>query len=286
MEKIIVLGATGNIGQAVLQHLQDSNVEVFAGVRKEADFDKVNRYNATPILVDFTDQESLDKALKGKDRVFLVTPLMQNPEAVTEKVLQSAQKNNVKHIVRSTAAGADSNGQIQMARWAGNSEDLIKASSLNFTILRPYNFVQNYINYYGQTIKDYNGFYIPNGDAELSLLDVSDLGEIAAIALTSEEHYGKTYELSGLKYSNDKIANIISDTLGRKISYIDVPEDQARESMLENQMPEWLVDAMMELNYIIKQGWSAGYGEDYKNITGKEYTSAETYFERNKDALL
>ncbi|WP_044211864.1 NAD(P)H-binding protein [Flammeovirga sp. OC4] len=283
MEKIIVLGATGNIGQAVLEHLQNRDVEVYAGVRAEKDFDKVK--GATPVIVDFTDQESLDHALAGKQRVFLVTPLMQHPEEVTKKVIQAAQKNNLKHIVRSTASGADSNGQIQMARWAGNSEDLIKASGLNYTILQPFNFVQNYINYYGQTIKEYNGFYIPNGDAELSLLDVTDLGEVAAIALTNEEHFGKTYALSGLKYSNEKVAEIISDVVGRKISYIDVPEDKAKESMLDNQMPDWLVEAMMELNYIIKQGWTAGYSADYKNITGKEYTSAKAYFEKNKNAL-
>jgi uncharacterized protein YbjT (DUF2867 family) len=282
MEKIIVLGATGNIGTAVIKNLQNRNALIFAAVQSEKDFEKVSQYGATPIIVNFTDQESLNQSLQDKGRVFLVTPLMQNPEAVTQMVINASKLNGVKHVVRSTASGADSNGQIQMARWAGASEDLIKASGLNYTIVRPYSFLQNFINFHSQTIKQYNGFYLPTGDAKLSMLDINDLGEIVAIALTSDAHFGKIYELSGLTYTNEILAETLSNVLGRKISYIDIPEEKAKESMLSNQMPEWMVNAMMELNYITKQGWTAGYSEDYKTITGKEYTSAESFFKANK----
>ncbi len=286
MEKIIVLGATGNIGTAVLKNLQNKAVEVYAGVRNESDFDKVKKLDAIPTIVNFTDQESLNSALQGKQRVFLVTPLMQNPEAVTQMVINAFKQNNLKHLVRSTASGADSNGKIQMARWAGASEDLIKSSGINYTILRPANFLQNFVNFHSQTIKEHSGFYVPNGDAKLSLVDVNDLGKVAAIALTGEDHFGKTYELSGLTYSNTEIADIMSSILDKKISYIDIPEAKAKESMLSNHMPEWMVNAMMELNYIIKQGWAAAYSDDYKNITGSEYTSAQTFFENNQNAFM
>lgn len=285
MEKIIVLGATGNIGTAVLKNLQNKSVTVFAGVQSEKDIGKVAQYGAIPTLVNFKNQESLNEALADKDRVFLVTPLMQNPDAVTQMVINAAKLNGVKHLVRSTASGADSNGHIQMARWAGASEDLIKASGLNFTILRPYSFLQNFINYHSYTIKNYNGFYLPTGNAKLSMVDINDLGEVAAIALTSDAHFGKIYELSGQTYTNEGLADILSQVVGRKITYIDVPEEKAKESMLSNQMPEWMVEAMMELNYITKQGWTAGYSDDYKNLTGKEYTSAETFFQNNKQAF-
>ena len=286
MESVIVLGATGTTGTAVLKQLKNKNITVFASVQSEKDFEKVSQFGATPIIVNFTDQDSLNQALKGKDRVFLVTPLMQNPETVTQMVINASKQNEIKHLVRSTASGADSKGQIQMARWAGASEDLIKTSGLNYTIVRPYTFLQNFINFHSQTIKQYNGFYLPVGDAKLALLDINDLGEVVATALTSDEHFGKTYELSGLTYTNEILAETLSEVLGRKISYIDIPEEKAKESMLSNQMPEWMVNAMMELNYITKQGWTAGYSDDFKNITGKEYTSAKTFFENNKQAFL
>jgi uncharacterized protein YbjT (DUF2867 family) len=169
-----------------------------------------------------------------------------------------------------------------MARWAGDSEAVVKASGIDYTILRPFSFLQNFINYHRHTIKNYHGFYLPNGDAQTAMVDINDLGEVAAMALTSNEHFGKTYTLSGLTYTNEALAAAISDSVGHKVSYIDVPEEQAKQSMLDNQMPEWMVNAMMELNYITKQGWTAGYSDDYKTLTGKEYTSAERFFDNNK----
>ena len=286
MEKIIVLGSTGNIGTAVLQNLQHRNVEVYAGLRSESDFEKVESFGAKPIMVNFTDQDSLNKALKGMQRVFLVTPLMQNPEAVTQLVINACKENGLKHIVRSTASGADSNGQIQMARWSGASEDLIKDSGINYTILRPTSFLQNFINYHSHTIKEHSGFYAPIEDAKYAMLDINDLGEVAALALVSDYHFGNKYELSGLAYSNAEIADVLTEVVGKKVSYIPILDEQARESMLSNQMPEWMVNAMMELNYIIKQGWAAGYSEDFKRITGKEYTTAAAFFENNKEAFI
>jgi uncharacterized protein YbjT (DUF2867 family) len=286
MEKVIILGATGNIGTAVLKNLKNKNVEVFAGVRAEKDFEEVSQWGAKPVIVNFTDQESLNKALAGMDRVFLVTPLMQNPEKITQMVIDAAKLNGLKHIVRSTASGADANGQIQMARWAGASEDLIRASGLNYTILQPTSFLQNVVNYHSQTIKNYNGFYLPVGDAQTALLDINDLGEIAAIALTNDEHFEKTYHLTGLTYTYEQIADELSKITGRKISYVDVPEEKAQESMLTSQMPDWMVNTMMELNYITKQGWTATYSDDFMQLTGREYTSAETFLNENKEAFI
>jgi uncharacterized protein YbjT (DUF2867 family) len=286
MDKIIVLGATGNIGSAVLRNLQNRNVEVFAGVRSEAEFSKVEALGASPKTVNFADQDSINEALKGMHRVFLVTPLMQEPEAVTQRVIHAYQANGLTHLVRSTASGADSKGPIQMSRWAGASEDLIKSSGINYTILKPASFLQNFVNYHSHTIKDHGGFYAPIGDAQYAMLDINDLGEIAAIALTHDDHFGRTYDLSGLAYSNGEIANILSEVTGKQVAYIDIPEEQAVESMLSNHMPDWMVSAMMELNYVIKQGWAAGYSADFKNITGREYTRAQAFFENNKLAFL
>lgn len=283
MKKVLVLGATGNIGIALLEKLKSKNVDVFASYRNETDAEKLTVLSAKPIKVNFSNSESLNKALNGMDSVFLVTPLMQNPESITQLVLNACKRNNIKHIVRSTAMGADSNGQIEMARWAGKSEDLIVASGINYTIIRPNNFLQNFINFHSQTIKEQSSFFIPNGAAKCGMVAIEDIAEVAALALTTDKHFNKTYNLSGLALTNHEYAELLSNVLGKKINYIDVPEEKAKESMLSNGMPEWLVNAMMELNYIMKQGWTAKYTEDFKTITDKEYTSAQTFFEKNKE---
>ncbi len=285
MENILIIGSTGTIGTAVLKNLQNRSVNVYAAIRSEKDIPKVAAY-AEPVILDFTQPETLDQAMAGKDRVFLVTPLMQNPDEITRLVVEAARKNNLKHIVRSTAAGADVNGSIMMARWAGTSEAVVKESGLNFTILRPHSFLQNFISANSYTIKNQNAYYLPLGDARLAQLDVTDLGEVAAIALTSDEHFGKTYELSGLTYTSEELAQIMSEVLGREITYVDAPEEDIKAGLLSYNLPEWMVDSLMELYYIIKQGWTDTYSDDYKSITGKEYTSARTFFEENKAVFM
>jgi uncharacterized protein YbjT (DUF2867 family) len=281
VENILVIGSTGTIGSAVLKNLKNKNVKVFAAVRSDKDIPKVEAY-AEPVLLDFTDPETLDKAMKGKDRVFLVTPLMQDPDQITQLVVDAAHKHNLKQIVRSTAAGADVNGSIVMARWAGASEGVVKESGLSWTILRPHSFLQNFISANSYTIKNQDAYHLPLGDARLAQLDVDDLGKIAAIVLTSDDHFGKTYELSGMTYTSDELAGIMSDVFGRKITYVDAPEKDIRSGLLSYNLPEWMVDSLMEFYNIIKLGWTDTYSDDYKNITGEEYTSAKAFFENNK----
>lgn len=286
MEKILVLGATGNIGTAVLKNLQNKNAEIFAGVQSNDKTGLVTQFGAKPIVVDFMNQESLNQVLRGMDRVFLVTPIMQNPDKVTEMVIKAAKVNNLKHLVRSTAAGANSKGPIQLSRWAGLSEELILSAKLNYTIIRPYTFLQNFINFHSYTIKNQNAFYLPVGNAKTSYIDLNNVGEVVANVLTTDNYFGKTIELSGLEYTHNEIAEIISKVLDRKISFVDVSEEVARTEMSKTKMPEWLINALMELNYATKQGWLAGYSVDYKNITGKDYTNADMFFEINKSVFI
>ena len=286
MEKIIVLGSTGNIGKAVLKYLKGKNVDVYAGIQSDEHSDLINRYGATPIIADFTNQIDVNKALQDKDRVFLVTPIMQNPEQVTEKVVNAAKINGVKHFVRSTAAGADSRGTIQLSRWAGASENVLKSSGLNYTIIRPYTFLQNFIHFHGFSIKHHNAFYLPVGNAKTSYVDVDNIGEVIATVLTSSEYFGKTIELSGFEYTHTELAELLSNVLNRTISFIDVPENEARNAMITNNYPEWLTNALMELNYATKQGFLAGFSPVYKTITGKEYTRASRFFTDNKSVFM
>jgi uncharacterized protein YbjT (DUF2867 family) len=285
MEKIIVLGATGTIGKAVLAALQPTQTEVYAGVRNPENVSASTLSGAVPIQLDFTKAEDLDRGLQGMDRVFLVTPLMQQPEWVTQLVLEAAKKNNIKHIVRSTALGADVDGAIEMSRWAGRSEERIKAAGIPYTFIRPNNFLENFINFHAQTIREYKGFYVPNGTAKVGMVSVADIAEVAVHALTSDAHMNKAYDLSGLALTNAEYAAALSEVLAEKISYIDVPEAKAKESMLSNGMPEWLVSAMMELYSIMKQGWTAAYSDDFKKVTGREYTTASSFFEKNKQVF-
>jgi hypothetical protein len=78
------------------------------------------------------------------------------------------------------------------------------------------------------------------------------------------------------------LAEPLSGVLDRKISYVDIPEKKKKKSMLEMHIPEWMVNAMLELYSITKQGLTDAFSEDFRTITGKDYTNAKSFFDRNK----
>jgi uncharacterized protein YbjT (DUF2867 family) len=132
------------------------------------------------------------------------------------------------------------------------------------------------------TIKTQNAFYAPFGNAKLSYLDLIDFGDGVAEILTSENHYSKSLNFSGNTYTMSDLAETLCGVLDRKISYVDIPEEMTKKSMLDMHIPEWMVNAMLELYSITKQGLTDDFSEDFRTITGKDYTNAKSFFDRNK----
>ena len=126
--------------------------------------------------------------------------------------------------------------------WHRKVEEKLKASGLAYAILRPNSFMQNMQTYYASSIRSQGAFYVAMGNARISFIDVRDLARVAAKVLTSPEHQGQTFELNGpeaLTYG--EVADKVSRVTGRKVRYVDIPDEAQRKSMLELGMPEWQV---------------------------------------------
>jgi uncharacterized protein YbjT (DUF2867 family) len=135
-------------------------------------------------------------------------------------------------------------------------EDRLKSSGLGYTILRPNGFIQNVLTYNAPSIRAQGAFYGAQGDAKVSHVDVRDVAAVAAkVLLSPGSHAGKTYELNGPEsVSNTELAHRISLAAGRPVKYVDIPEAAQRKSMLELGMPEWQVDAVLDLQRYYVQG--------------------------------
>jgi uncharacterized protein YbjT (DUF2867 family) len=116
--------------------------------------------------------------------------------------------------------------------------------------------------------------YLPWGDGKASVLDTRDVGAVAAEALTGQDHEGAIYELTGPEaFSIADVARILSTVAGNEIRYVDVPESAARDAMLQAHIPQWQVDALLELHAINKQSLFDAVSPDIENVTGKPATS-------------
>jgi uncharacterized protein YbjT (DUF2867 family) len=188
--------------------------------------------------------------------------------------------------VKLSVLDADAEPGIMIGRWHKQEEKNIEESGIPYTFLRSGAFMQNFINFFGQTIKNQNAIYHPAGDGKVGFVDVRDIAAVATKILlaknngnkSNQEHEYKKYGITGneaLSYS--QAAEILSNSLGRRISYVNITEEDARKAMKKMGMEDWLIDALMELYSVIRFGYSSKTTPAVEQITGRRPISLEQF---------
>ena len=268
---VLVTGATGTIGRDVAKLLSKNGVPVRASVRDQAKARKQFDSDITLATFDFEDVASFPDSLKGVERVFLLPPLMPNQVEVANAFVDAAKRAGVPHIVKLSVIGADTDPPYTFGKWHAASDQHVRESGLAFTFLRPNSFMQNFMNYFPP--RD-GTIYLPWGNGKASFIDTRDIAAVAAEALTSDGHEGKTYTLTGpAALGIAEVASILSEVAGREINYVDVPESAAREGMLQAGLPQWQVEPLLELHATNKQNRWTAVTSDVEKVTGKPATT-------------
>jgi uncharacterized protein YbjT (DUF2867 family) len=219
---------------------------------------------------DFANQATFGRALTGVGAVFLLPPLGPDQTVIVNRFVDAAKQAGVSHIVKLSAIGSDRDPPFTVGSWHAASDRHIRNSSISFTLLRPNSFMQNFINYFPPR----NGaIYLPWGNGRASFVDTRDIAEVAAQALTDENHANQIYTLTGpASLGISDVARALLEATGHQIKYVDVPESAARDGMLQAGLPQWQVDALMELHAINKQSeWNA-VTRDVEKVTGRSPT--------------
>ena len=175
----------------------------------------------------------------------------------------------MKHIVRSSGAGADADSPVSLAQLQGRIDAKVVASGIAHTLLRPSGFMQNWITFTAEQVKA-GTVHAPHGSGAQSVIDARDIADAAAeVLINPAAHAGKVYNLTGAEALTDaQMLASISAATGRTVQYVDVPESAAQQAMLEMGLPATLTDWFMSLNHVIKQGWAAGVTDDVLRLTG------------------
>ncbi|GAB3201561.1 uncharacterized protein YbjT (DUF2867 family) [Pontibacter aydingkolensis] len=286
---ILVTGATGTVGCEVVKQLSmiDGDLRVRAGVHSIIKGENLKRLPGVEIVeMDFEDQESLHAAFTHVDKLFLVTPMAKDQVQMAKTLVDEAKKAGVKHIVKLSVMGADAEPGLQLGRWHRETEKYIEDSGIAYTFLRPASFMQNFVNYCGDTIKQEGKIYMPTGDGKVGYIDARDIAAVGVEALTGEGHEGKVYELTGPDaISHGEAARILSEVTGKQVEYVDVSGDAARKSMNEQGTPDWMADAMMELYDAHKAGYSEEVLDSVKAITDRKPHSFRQFAQDYKECF-
>jgi uncharacterized protein YbjT (DUF2867 family) len=250
---ILITGASGLVGKTVVQQVAKNGAKHRAMFRSESEAAKAPAGTETEIA-DFSKKDTLGAALRGVESVYLVcSPIPELVELESNMIVACAAAG-VKHVVLNSAMGAG-DYEKSFPSWHRKVEDKLKGTGLTYTILRPNSFHQNVVAFFAPSIRAQGVFYSSMQNARNSFIDVRDIAAVAAKALGGGEHAGKIYELNGPEALNyTELAVKISKAAGREVKYVDIPMAAQRKAMLEQQMPEWLVTALLELQEYYTSG--------------------------------
>jgi uncharacterized protein YbjT (DUF2867 family) len=256
--KILVTGGTGRVGSEVVKELQKRNADIRLLVRKN---DAPMLAGVEAAIGDLLDPVSVEKALDGVDKLYLLNAVL--PDELTQGLIayDLAKKLKLRHVVYHSVFRVEHFKDVPHFASKLAIESALREFDVPFTIIRPNYFIQN-----DATLKDAltkTGIYpMPFGQVGISAVDIRDIAEAAAIALTSDGHFGKTYNLNGPEVlSGPKIASIWSGLLGKEIRYSGDDMD-AFEEQMRKRAPSWSAfDIRMMFEGYLERGFIAEDGD-------------------------
>ena len=265
---ILVTGASGNVGKAVLHEVARSGAKHKAMYRSAEEAAKAPK-GTHSVIADFAKKETLAAALSEVDSVYLVCSPIPDLVQLETNMIEASVAAGVKHVVLNSAFGAGDYSK-SFPSWHRKVEDKLKSTGISFTILRPNSFHQNVLTYFAPSIRAQGVFYSSMGNARVSFLDVRDIASVAAKTLAGGPHSGKTYELNGpeaLTYT--QVAEKVAKHAGRAVQYVDIPVEAQRKAMLDQGMPAWQVDALLDLQEYYTSGKGSAVDQVLPSLLGR-----------------
>ncbi|MFL6317252.1 MAG: SDR family oxidoreductase [Nitrososphaeraceae archaeon] len=281
-ETILVTGATGTVGNEVVKQLlaakgqREEDIIVKAAARSAND-DTFRNLGVQIAQLDYNKPDTLSTALRGVNKVFLLTPFQSNMVDLTLNLVNEAKNVGVKHIVKQSVLGADAEQEITPSRLHRQAEKIIEESGIPFTFLRPNFFMQNFVTFYSHFIKTQGAFYVAAGDAKASFVDVRDIAAVAVQVLSGSskngetKHIRKAYDITGGEaLSYGQAAEILSKEIGKKVNYVNISDEDARKGMKDMGADEWTINSMIELFGITRAGYLSEISTAVEQVTGNK----------------
>ena len=283
--RIVVIGATGNVGAATVRYLSTLFGDVYSivagarnpesdGAKKLAELPGVTAEAAT-----MGDTASVSAIAKDAFSVFIVTPPTEDRAALAAKTAEDARAAGAKDLVIVSVAAADDDS-ILFGRQFKELE--ARVAALSPTLLRLPMFLDNL---WGQAggIKEGGKFYLPADPSQkTSQVAVKDVGEAAARVLAKpEDHRGKTYTLISDTFTHTELAAALSEATGKTVEHVQVPGSAGKDAMVGMGMPEWQAAGVVELYDLINAGRGAVGATDLVDLLPRAPTSIAAWATEN-----
>ena len=275
--KILVVGATGNVGGGLVEKLVGEDADVRGLARSEDGIDAVRAAGCEPALGDLTDSASIEAAFHGVDVAVVVTRGLENQVEMAANAIDAAQRVGVGRIVRSSAFVPEPALDTILGRQHHEIDQLVRDSGVPYTIVKPTFFMQNILGA-AQTVAEDGVMYWPFGDGRAGMTDVRDVVNVLAAVATSDGHEGATYTLTGpASISMHDVAAAFTAALDRPVSYVNVPVEAGVGAMVEMGMSQFMAETFGELFVNFANNGADRVTEDVEKVTGHPARSIDDF---------
>ncbi len=277
--RILVTGARGNVGRAVVRALADAGATVVAGGTNPENIpvpEGVER-----VKINYEEADTVKAALKDAGGLFLVAPLLDwEAPAKLKPVIDQAKSAGVKHIIFNSALGVDQNEAAPLRV----VETYVTASGLNYTILRPNFFMENFTSGFIAPMIAQGGIFLAADNAQTSFISTEDIAAVAATAF-EKRHFGAEYNLTGPgALDHAQVAKIISEVSGRHIQYQALSEAAMLQGARDQGVTEGAIQYMAVLYDAVRRGWMAAVTDNVQKVLGRPPISFGTFARKNAAA--
>lgn len=275
---ILITTPNGKVGSEVVKQLQAKGEQIRVGAHT---VEKAQQAfpGAEVVRFDFENEDSIRSALQGVDKLYLASPGEMQAGPVN-RVVDLAKAAGVKHVVRLSAMGAEY-GDSPLRQ----VEQHLEASGLDWTLLRPSWFMQNYSTGMADGIRQGGTIMEPAEGAATGFVDARDIASVGVAALTGDGHAGQAYAITGPEaLTRDQVAAKISAATGKPVRYQAVSARKFEAGMHGAGLPEAYIGLMGTLYGFVRAGQTAGLTNDVQRVTGHAPISFDQFARNHADA--
>lgn len=271
-KKVLITGATGDTGRAAVRESIALGLDVRAMVRRrDARSDALEALGAEVVIGDLLEINTIRDAMKDVDAAYLVWPVQPGLINATVNFAQAARETGVKTVINLSQRSANRESSSNSCRDTYIAEEILNWSGLAVIHLRPTYFLEWLLYPWQLPYLQQGILRMPVGKGRHSPIAADDQGRaIAALLKSPEAHIGTTIPLSGpVEMDHEQMAAELSEALGRKIVFQDLPIDEYCSSIEAMGVPPYIVQHLGGAMADYQRGHMSGADNNVEKLTGR-----------------
>lgn len=285
MMKILVTGASGNVGSYVVNELIALNENVVAAGTNVSKLKEKFGDKIEPVYFDFTKPETFDEALKDVDRVFLMRPPHLGKPEDLYPFIEAVKKHQVELLSFLSLMGVENNPIPPHHK----IEKYIEKCEIPYAHIRPGFFMQNISGVHSVEIVKLDQIFVPAGKSKTSFIDAADIGlAIATVLHEAKAHRNSTFTITGPEaLSYDQVAEVLTKVTGRNITYTRPSYLKYRNYYLKNRkLEKSYVNVTVALYFMTRMGTAKAVTDEFYRLTGKRPRTFEAFARDHKEIFI